>query len=121
MAKSTGDRRKGGATTSPVVASKAAKVLGDEGATADERSVAASALAQVEQHDARVEQHDVGIDDPQAIIETLEKANGTLQAEIARLSRLAEQVSADIAALQVDNQLLKDQVRWYKENAKVRG
>ena len=138
----TGKRRAASRTTSRKVAGKAAKVLADEKSTADERSVAASALAQAGDAAAlerdtvvvaglreqlRVESErvvDMGqqLRDKQAVIETLEAANGTLQAEVERLNAKLAAIAnvADIALLQDEVNRLKEQIRWRDEQGSTR-
>lgn len=155
--------------TSPTVAAKAAKLLGDEGSTAEEKAVAASALAQAESPSVDVSTSTVGIDEylnvngltaigsetlqemmdelkgARATVETLEAANVTLQAEVARLGetlkdaqevtknreatiaslraqieRAAEAVPLDITTLQAEVTQLREQVKWHKEQGSTR-
>lgn len=90
----------------PKVASKAGRVLGDNGSTPDERSVAGSVLAT---SDDRGKQ--------QEVVATLEAANQSLVEEVERLGVVAsdlsndlESVRADLSAALSENERLKTQL-----------
>lgn len=119
-----GGKGSSGATTSHEVASKAARVLNDEGATADERSVAASALAQVESADGEPSELHVlrtNVDEllNDLAVERLRSADllsqlTTSQADVARL--VGELTAAESRARDAEERARKadDQAAWHK-------
>ena len=102
-------KKKSGKDTSAAVARKAAKALKDPASSADEKSVAASALAQVEPEAPTTET-------PAAALERL-LAEAGLNGMVVVSKESFDALAADLDKLREENRTLAEQLDWHKRQA----